>query len=246
MSTGLFGLSGRRVLVTGASGGLGHAICIELQALGAEVLAADRPGAALESVPAWQRIAADLAGQDGCEVVARAAIEAGVSDLVLNAGIEGPIGPLDASSIGGFEHCLEINLMAPVRLSAALLPHLRAGASLVLMSSIAGLRGNTGIGAYAMTKAALAQFARDLAVQWGPRGIRTNAVAPGLIRTPLAAQRLVDQEFMDRRLQATPLRRVGEAREVAGTVAWLLSAAGAFVCGQTIVVDGGTLVSDGS
>ena len=117
---------------------------------------------------------------------------------------------------------------------------------MILMASIAALRGNRSIGLYGMTKAALAQLARNLAVEWGPQGVRANAIAPGLIRTPLAAGLMQDAAFMTRRIAMTPLRRVGEAHEVAGVAVMLASAAGAFVSGQTLVVDGGTLVSDGS
>jgi NAD(P)-dependent dehydrogenase (short-subunit alcohol dehydrogenase family) len=122
----------------------------------------------------------------------------------------------------------------------------RGGGSVVLMSSIAGLRGNGSIGLYGLSKAALAQLARNLAVEWGPQGVRVNAVSPGLIRTPLAAGLLGDDAFMARRLQATPLRRVGEPEEIAGVVAMLVSRAGGFITGQNLVVDGGTTISDGS
>ena len=117
---------------------------------------------------------------------------------------------------------------------------------MVLMSSIAAMRGNRAIGLYGMSKAALAQLARNLAVEWGPRGVRANAIAPGLIRTPFSAGLLSDAMFMERRLLMTPLRRVGEPDEVAGVAVMLASRAGAFISGQTIVVDGGTTVSDGS
>lgn len=87
---------------------------------------------------------------------------------------------------------------------------------------------------------------RNLAVEWGPRGVRANAVSPGLIDTPLAAPLLGDEAFMRRRLAATPLRRVGQPHEIAGTVVFLASRAGGFVHGHNLVVDGGTTISDGS
>jgi NAD(P)-dependent dehydrogenase (short-subunit alcohol dehydrogenase family) len=95
-----------------------------------------------------------------------------------------------------------------------------------------------------MSKAALSQLARNLAVEWGPRGVRVNAIAPGLIRTPLATGLLDNDAFMRRRLDMTPLRRVGEPHEVAGVAVLLASAAGGFITGQTLVVDGGTLITD--
>jgi NAD(P)-dependent dehydrogenase (short-subunit alcohol dehydrogenase family) len=114
------------------------------------------------------------------------------------------------------------------------------------MSSIAGLRGNRAIGLYGLSKAALAQLARNLAVEWGPQGLRVNAVSPGLVRTPLSTQLMADEAFMKRRMQATPLRRVGEPQEIAAVVVMLASPAGGFITGQNLVVDGGTTISDGS
>jgi NAD(P)-dependent dehydrogenase (short-subunit alcohol dehydrogenase family) len=99
---------------------------------------------------------------------------------------------------------------------------------------------------YGLTKAALAQLARNLAVEWGPSGVRVNAISPGLIRTPLSDELMSNTAFMQRRLSMTPLRRVGEAHEIAGVAVMLASRAGAFITGQDIVVDGGTLISDGN
>jgi len=99
----------------------------------------------------------------------------------------------------------------------------------VLVTSLSALRGNQAIGLYAMSKAALAQLAPNIAVEWGPRNVRANAIAPGLIRTPLAAGLMADAAFVQRRLQATPLRRVGEPGEVASVAVLLASRGGAFI-----------------
>lgn len=157
--------------------------------------------------------------------------------------MQGPAGPLLVVAAEDWQQVFQVNLA-----SARLVPAMaaRGGGSVILMACIAALRGNRAIGLYGLTKAALAQLARNLAVEWGPQGVRANAIAPGLIRTPLAAGLVQDAAFMARRIAMTPLRRVGEAHEVAGVAVMLASAAGAFVSGQTLVVDGGTLVSDGS
>lgn len=233
--TGLFDLTGQRALVTGAAGGLGKAIVRALRGAGAEVLESDRDAGDLP---------ADLA--DPAQVNALAQTAGPVDVLVCNAGIEGPVGPL--AQAGGMERLFQVNLMAAMGLCNALIPGMaaRGGGSVVLMSSIAGLRGNRAIGAYALTKAALAQLARNLAVEWGPEQVRVNAVAPGLIRTPLSAGLMANPDFMTRRLAATPLRRAGEPDEVAGVVLMLAAAAGGFITGQVLVVDGGTTISDGS
>lgn len=143
---------------------------------------------------------------------------------------------------------MTVNLRSALWLGAQVLPAMaqRGRGSVVLISIIAGLRGNRSIGLYGLSKAALSQLARNLAVEFGPAGIRVNAVAPGLIRTPLAEPLLGNETFMSRRLALAPLRRVGAPDEVAGVVVMLASRAGGFVSGQTLVVDGGTVVSDGS
>lgn len=122
----------------------------------------------------------------------------------------------------------------------------RGGGSVILMSSLSALRGNSAINAYALAKAGVAQLARNLAVQWGPRGVRVNALAPGLIETPLSAPLLADETFMQRRMQMTPLRRNGTVDDIASACLFLAAPASSFITGQQIAIDGGTSITDGS
>lgn len=254
----LFDLSGRVALVTGAAGGLGQATVEALAAQGAEVIATDRESAPLEAQLQGVRanggrahaVCADLADPSSIDAMLRQAraLVPTIDVLVCNAGIQGPTGPLAQITDADWAAVMQINLRSALHLTTALMPEMaqRGQGSVVLMSSIAGLRGNVAIGLYGLSKAALAQLARNLAVEWGPRGVRCNSISPGLIRTPLATELLDNGAFMQRRLQMTPLRRVGEAYEVAGAVAFLASPAGAFVNGHNLVVDGGTTITDGS
>mgnify|MGYP003615144766 FL=1 len=249
----LFDLTGQRVLLTGATGGLGRAIAHAMAARGARVLVSDLDPSACDALaaelsPPGTALPDDLSRPGAAQGLAEAALQGGGVDvLVCNAGVQGPAGPLGDTTDADWDRVMDINLRSAVALSNALAPHMarRGGGSIVLMASIAGLRGNRSIGLYGLSKAALAQLARNLAVEWGPQGVRVNAISPGLIDTPLARQPMADADFMRRRLALTPLRRVGQPGEVAGAAVLLASAAGAFITGHNLVVDGGTLISDG-
>ncbi len=168
--------------------------------------------------------------------------------LVCNAGIAGKPGPMHEMLDDQWRRLLAVNLEHPLILSGLIAPTMaeRGAGSIVLMSSIAGLRGNKAIGGYGITKAGVSQLARNLAVEWGPSGIRANVIAPGLISTSWADAILTDEQASRKRLGQTALRRTGRPEEIAATALFLASDASSFITGQTLVVDGGTLVSDGN
>jgi NAD(P)-dependent dehydrogenase (short-subunit alcohol dehydrogenase family) len=143
---------------------------------------------------------------------------------------------------------MTVNLRSVHWLTSLIAPQMaeRGGGSVIIVSSIAGVRGNKAIGLYGLSKAASAQLTRNLAVEWGPRNVRANAISPGLIRTQFAAPLLSNEAVLERRLSLTPLRRVGEPHEIAGVAVMLASPAGAFITGQNLIVDGGTTISDGN
>lgn len=248
----LFSLAGRTALVTGPVRGIGLAIARLFAAAGAQLVLVDKDAdecAALAEELGAAAYAADLSDAAAIrDLVARPGLQGGVDVLVCNAGIAGTPSAMHETSEAEREALYAVNLLHPLRLCNAIAPRMAeaGGGSIILMSSLAGLRGNARLGHYGITKAALAQLARNLAVEWGPRGIRANAIAPGLIETSWAAGIIGNPDAANRRLGLTPLRRMGTPTEIAATALYLASDAGAFTTGQTIVVDGGTLISDGN
>lgn len=244
----LFGLSGKVALVTGGTSGIGLASARALAAAGAEVIVCsdwpeDVEAFAVAGARAVHHRLSDRRAAEGL-----IGITGPLDILVSNAGIEGPVGGTGDCSEQDYLRVFDINLHSAYWLSAAARQGMaqRGGGAIILMSSLSALRGNTKIGPYSMTKAALSQLARNLAVELGPDNIRANAIAPGLIETPFAAGLMQNADFMKRRLTATPLGRVGQPDEVAAALLFLAGSGGAFTTGQTLVVDGGTLISDGA
>jgi NAD(P)-dependent dehydrogenase (short-subunit alcohol dehydrogenase family) len=161
--------------------------------------------------------------------------------LVCNAAVNPYYGPLLDIKDEAFDKIMGSNVKSNIWLCALAIPQMaeRGNGSVVIISSIGGLRGSTVIGAYGISKAADFALCRSLAGEWGPKGVRVNCVAPGLVKTDFAKALWEDEERLKRRCATTPLRRIGEPDEIAGAVAYLGSDASSFMTGQTIVVDGG-------
>ncbi|MBC2667639.1 SDR family NAD(P)-dependent oxidoreductase [Novosphingobium piscinae] len=248
-----FRLDGKVALVTGSTRGIGLAIAEALIAAGARVMISSEDGpdtAAVAARLAMPGIAADVQDEAALARLVEGTLATcgGLDLLVCNAGITGRPGPFAEVDMADFDRVMTINLRSQVVLANLALPHIaaRGGGAAILVSSLSGLRGNQRINAYALAKAGVAQLARNLAVEWGPRNVRVNAISPGFIATELSAPLLADADFMARRMAMTPLRRPGTPQEVAGAALFLASPAGAFVTGHNLVVDGGTLITDGS
>ena len=245
--------SARTVVVTGASSGIGRAAARRFGSAGAAVLAVGREPAQLEEVVAEIRDAggtgaacrADVTTAAGVEQVVRSALaELGpITTLINAAGIYAP-GSIESTTDEQWEAMLGVNTTAPFRLMRAVLPHLAsAGASIVNVSSVTGLRAFPNVLAYCVSKAAVDQLTRCAALELAPRGIRVNAVNPGVVITNLHRRGGMDEQayaaFLTRSRETHPLGRPGEPGEIAELVFFLASDAAAWITGETISIDGG-------
>ncbi|MGE3172099.1 MAG: SDR family oxidoreductase [Planctomycetota bacterium] len=246
-------LAGRRAIVTGATKGIGRAAAEELLRLDAAVLAVARTAADVDAeVAAWRRaglerahgLTADATRDDGIDAILAAARSrlGGLDVLVLNVGTNVRKAATEYER-GEFQELFRTNVDGAFELARRAHPLLRAGRdpAVVMVGSVAGDVA-VGSGApYAATKAALSMLVRALASEWGPDGIRVNAVAPWYIDTPLVQPVLQRPGVVDKIRERTPLGRTGDPAEVARAIAFLALPAASYVSGQTLAVDGGFL-----
>lgn len=251
MTNPLFDLSGKVALITGSTKGIGRAIAEQMARCGARVVISSRKADACKQV-AGELVAAGFEAlavpchvgrkEDLQRLVDTTLAHWGRIDvLVCNAATNPVYGPTREMTDEAWDKIMETNVKGTFWLCNRVLPGMaeRGGGSVILLSSIAGLRGNTTIGTYGVSKAAEAALARNLAAEWGPDGIRVNAIAPGLVRTDFARALLDDPERLRRAAEKTPLRRIGEPIDIAGLAVFLAAPASAYITGQVIVADGG-------
>lgn len=250
----LFDLSGKTIIVTGSSRGIGKATAEQLAYRGANVCVSSR------NLEPCQEVASSIQAQGGRAIAVRASISrpedlamlvaktreayGPVHGIVCNAATNPHYGSIDTLDDETHLKIYRNNVLSNVQLAKLVkddMQQLRGG-SIVIISSIAGFKGSSTIGAYGISKAADVQLARNLAVEWGPANIRVNCIAPGLVETRMAAALLADEALMRFTRESLPLRRLGQPEDIAGVAAFLMSDAASFVTGQTLIADGGALV----
>ena len=248
----LFDLSGKVALVTGATRGIGKSIAEQLARAGARIAICSRKAEACDEVRAEFEKAGFQVLAKPCNVSRKEDLQAlvdataakwGAPDIVVaNAASNPHYGPLTGISDDAFDKIFANNLKSVLWLAAMTLPKMKGGGSFTLVGSIGGIIANTVIGAYGTSKAAGHHLVRNLAAEWGPKNIRVNAIAPGLIKTEFARALWEDEKRARERIEATPLRRLGEPVDIGGIAVFLASPAAAFITGQCIVADGGVTI----
>jgi meso-butanediol dehydrogenase/(S,S)-butanediol dehydrogenase/diacetyl reductase len=238
---------GKFAVVTGAAGGIGAATAARLVAEGARVLLVDLQDKVAETAAALGQpsLALDISDADAGQRILAAALEhtQTIDVLVNNAGMGGS-GPLEKSSDALMARIIDVNLTATMRITRDLLPHLtQPGGSIVNLASIFGILGASGTTAYAVAKAGIGQLTRQLAGDFAPRGLRVNAIAPGVVQTDMTADYFKDPRYRALHMDTTPLGRPGQPEEQAAAIAFLASDDASFITGVVLPVDGGYLAA---
>jgi NAD(P)-dependent dehydrogenase (short-subunit alcohol dehydrogenase family) len=255
--TGLFDLTGKVAIITGSSRGIGRAIAEGMAEQGATVVISSRKQDACEEVAGGIKDGGGQAIAIAASISDKAALQNLVDEtraqlgridvLVCNAASNPYFGPMAGITDDQFRKIMDNNVLANHWLTSMVAPEMleRGEGSIIIVSSVGGLTSSTVIGAYNISKAADLQLVRNLAAEFGPKGVRVNAIAPGLVRTDFARALWENPEILKRVTSVAALKRIGEPRELAGAAVFLASDAASFVTGQTLVVDGGSTFGAG-
>jgi NAD(P)-dependent dehydrogenase (short-subunit alcohol dehydrogenase family) len=254
----LFDLTGKVAIITGSTKGIGEAIAHRFAEHGARVIISSRKADACERVAGevnarWGK-GKEVAHPIPCNINMREQLEMLVAQtrakwgkidvLVCNAAINPVFGSMSQISDEAFDKIMGANVRSNHQLCNLVIPEMveRKDGSVIIVSSIGGLRGSPVLGAYCISKAADFQLARNIAVEFGIHNVRANCIAPGLIKTDFAKALWDNPAILERSTSTSPLKRIGDPDEIAGAAVFLASKAAAFMTGQTLVVDGGVTI----
>ena len=252
----MFDLTGKSAIITGSSKGIGKSIAMQMALQGAKVVVSSRKVDVCEETA--KEINAACEGKDGeaivipCNISDKAAMQMLVDEtrnqfgkvdiLVCNAATNPFFGSLLDIPEEAFDKVMNNNIKSNHLLCNMVLPEMieRKDGNIIIVSSVGGLRGSSVLGAYDISKAADIMLVKNLAIEFGPHNVRTNAIAPGLFRTDFARALWENPDILKQSTATCPLRRIGEPDEIGGAAVFLASSAGSFVNGHTLVIDGGS------
>jgi NAD(P)-dependent dehydrogenase (short-subunit alcohol dehydrogenase family) len=252
----MFDLKGKVAVITGSSRGIGRSIAESMARAGAKVVVSSRKAEACDAVV---NVITDAGGEAiavPCNVSQTLQLRALVDQtiaafgqldiLVCNAAVNPYFGPMAAMPEEAYDKIMTSNVKSTFLLCnmAAALMADRGGGNIIIVSSIGGNQGSATLGVYGMSKAADFALTRNLAIEWGPRRIRANCIAPGLIKTDFSRALWQNPKLLKNVEEGTPLRRIGEPDDIGGVAVFLASEAASYITGQTIVVDGGITVKE--
>jgi NAD(P)-dependent dehydrogenase (short-subunit alcohol dehydrogenase family) len=249
-----FDLSGKVAVITGSTRGIGRAIAEAMARAGAKVVISSRKADRCDEVASELLNEGLDATSIPCHIGKKEDLERLVGEthrhfgpidcLVLNAAVNPYYGPISRIPDEAFSKIIDTNVRSSLWLCNLVIPQMaeRGVGSVIFVASTAGLRGSSRLGMYGVSKAAGLQLVRNLAVEWGPRNIRVNAIAPGLVRTDFARALWQDPELLAQARAACPLGRIGDPQDIAGAAVFLASPAAAWITGQTLIIDGGATI----
>ena len=252
---GIFNLTGKVAVVTGSSRGIGYSIAENLAKENASVIISSRKTEACETAAKRIQSAGGVAHAIPANIGKKNDIENLISEtkktfgkidiLVCNAASNPFYGSMSELPDEAFQKILQNNVISNHWLANLVLPDMaeRKSGTIIIVSSIGGLKGTDKLGAYAISKAADMQLARNLSIEWGSKNITVNCIAPGLIKTDFAKALWENEKIRKHYEELTPLKRLGDPDDIGGIAVFLASKAGAFVTGQTIVADGGVTIA---
>jgi dehydrogenase/reductase SDR family member 4 len=247
-------LQNKVAIITGASKGIGKSIAHALGLAGAKVVISSRNQAQLDEVVAAfatenieaKAIAAHSGKlEDLTHLVDETIRTFGRIDIIVNNAATNPVfGPIEDCDGKAFDKIMEVNVKGVLTLSQLAFPHLKAvgGGSIINISSVEGTKPSQGLGIYSVSKAALIQLTKAMALEWGQHNIRVNALCPGLIQTKFSEALWQNEQILKHFLKNVPLQRMGQPDEMSGIVLLLASEQGAYITGSIINADGGYLI----